>query len=223
MPSLHKDHLIYTTAFLDPAGGKESRQRLKARSAIVVVSSDAAERKFVRYSWAERCSTDKLFDKIYEVNSMFDLNEFGIEGNAQQGLFCDSVIKDAREKNIIIPLRVIVHPTTMNKDFRIRTFLQPIVQQGRFFVCEEGQEDFMEEVLSFPMSSIKDLIDACASAVSMIPKQQTSNSRSSEAEAHLKYLRESGASMQAIETAASSYGKVGKYETLNDFISKIRN
>jgi len=223
LPTIHKDHLTYTTAFLDPAGGKENKQRLKARSAIVVVSSDAADRKFVRYSWAERCSTDKIYNKIYEVNAMFKLNEFGIEGNAQQGLFADSVIRDARERGIRIPARSIVHPTTLNKDFRIRTYLQPIVQQGRLFVDEQGQEELMDEILSFPMSSVKDLIDALASAVSMIPKQRTAITRSAEAEAHLKYLRESGAPMHQIEATANSYGKATKYQSLDEFIANIRN
>ncbi len=70
------------------------------------------------------------------------------------------------------------------------------------------------------MSSIKDLIDACASAVSMIPKQKTASSRSAEAEAHLKYLRDSGAPISEIEKVASSYSHVNRYDTLEDFISK---
>ena len=222
MPSLHKDHIVYSVSFLDPAGGKENRQRLKARSAIVTLASDAAGRIFVQHAWAERCSTDKIFQKIYEINAKFSPNVFGIEGNAQQGLFADSVIKDAREKGIRIPLQVVVHPTSMNKDFRIRTFMQPIVMQGRFFLGSD-QEELLDEITSFPMSSVKDLIDACASAVSMIPKQRTSSARSAEAEAHLKYLRDSGAPTHKIESVASSYSRVSKYETLDDFISKIRN
>ncbi len=223
MPSLHKDHIVFKTAFLDPAGGKENRQRLKARSAIVVVGADAADRKFVLDSWAERCATEKIYAKIYEMNAKHSPNIFGIEGNAQQGLFADSVIKDAREKGINITIQTIIHPTTMNKDFRIRTFLQPLVHQGRFFVDEENQDELMDEITSFPMSSVKDLIDACASACSMIPKQKTAQSRSAEAEAHLRYLRESGAPMHQIERAAESYGKVSKYEDLEDFIDKIRS
>lgn len=223
MPSLHKDHIVYTASFLDPAGGKESRQRLKARSAIVTLSGDAAGRIFVRHAWAERCSTDKIFAKIYEINAKFSPNIFGIEGNAQQGLFADSVIRDAREKGIRIPLQVVVHSTAMNKEFRIRTFLQPLVMQGRFFICSQGQEELLDEITSFPMSSIKDLIDACASAVSMVPKQRTSASHSAEAEAHLKYLRNSGAPIQQIEKVASSYSNVSNYGSLDDFIQKKRS
>ena len=222
MPSLHKDHIIYTTCFLDPAGGKENKQRLKARSAIVAVGADAADRKFVLGSWAERCSTDKLYTKIYEFNALYKPNLFGIEANAQQGLFVDSVIKDAKEKGITIPIQHIVQPTTVNKDFRIRTYLQPIVQQGRFFVDENDQEELMDEITSFPMSSVKDLIDACASAVSMIPKQKSSHSRSAEAEAHLKYLRDSGAPMSRIQKVADGYGKTNQYKNLGDFLERIR-
>ena len=222
MPILHKDHIVYTVSFLDPAGGKENRQRHKARSAIVTISADAASRIFVQHAWAERCSTDKIFQKIYEINAKFSPNVFGIEGNAQQGLFADSVIRDAREKNIQIPIQVVVHPTSMNKDFRIRTFMQPIVMQGRFFIGD-NQEELLDEITSFPMSSIKDLIDACASAVSLVPKQRTSSARSAEAEAHLKYLRNSGAPINQIEKAASSYSRVANYNSLDDYISKIRS
>ena len=223
MTVFNKDHIVFTASFLDPAGGKENKQRLKARSAIVTVSADAASRYFVRHAWAERCSTDRLFDKIYEINARYNPDIFGIEGNAQQGLFADSVIKDARERGIQIPISVVVHSTAMNKDFRIRTYLQPPVQQGRFFVCEDNQEELMDEILSFPMSSVKDLIDAAASCISMIPKPKTAKSRSAEAEAHLKYLRDSGAPMSRIEKVANSYATVGKYESLEDFISRIKS
>ena len=54
MIRLHKRSLIFTSCFLDPAGDKQTNDKAKARSAIVGVSVDPANRVFVHKVWAER-------------------------------------------------------------------------------------------------------------------------------------------------------------------------
>jgi len=222
MQKLPRDYLVYTVAFLDPAGGKENKQKTKARSAIAVVSCDAANRIFVRDTWAERCATQKIYQKIYEFNEKYKPLVFGIEGNAQQGLFCDSVAMDAYQKGIDLPVQSIVHPTSMNKDFRIRTHLQPVVSQGRLFV-QKDQYKLLEEILDFPMSTIKDLIDALASAVSILPKQTFISKVSEESKAHLEYLRESGAPVDYIEKQAMLHSRADmEINTMEDYLNLLK-
>lgn len=222
MQKLSRDYLIHTVCFLDPAGGKENKQKTKARSAIVAVSSDAANRIFVREAWAERCATQKIYQKIYEFNARYKPEVFGIEGNAQQGLFADSVSLDAYEKGINLPSQSIVHPTSMNKDFRIRTHLQPVVSQGRLFV-KKSQYALLEEVLDFPMSSIKDIIDALASAVSILPKQTFVSKASDETQAYLDYLRNSGAPMEYIEQQSMIRSRDDlQINTMDDYLQLVR-
>ena len=224
MIRLHKRSLIFTSCFLDPAGGKQTNDKSKARSAIVGVSVDPANRVFVRKVWAERCSTEKIYSKIYEFNALLKPTIFGIEATAQQGLFVDSVIKDAKEKRFHIPIATVVHPTTINKDFRIRTYLQPLVSEGRLFMQKEEHSDLFKEITTFPMSRLKDIIDALASAVSLLPKYYSIDEFGEEAKERLKYLRDSGAPAFYIEQVARELAPAGpSSNTLESYIELIKS
>ena len=223
--NLPKKYLVYTAAFLDPAGGKERTEKGKARSGIVVVSGDAADRYYVRYAWAQRCSTQRLYEQIWMVNAKFRPNIFGIEGNAQQGLFVDSVQMEAEKLGCKAPITKIEHPTTLNKDFRIRSILQVPVVQGRLFLCEEGEgmEELTQEIRNFPMSSTKDLIDALASAVDLIPPHETGKQVHEDDRERLRYLRESGAPMSYIQKEAErSYRQHRQPKSLQEYVAMLR-
>jgi len=222
MIRLPRHSLIFTSAFLDPAGGKVTKEKARARSAISVASVDPANRIFIRYAWAERCSTERLFDKIYEVNRIFRPNVFGIEGNAQQGLFVDSVIKDARKERIRIPIANVIHPTNLNKDFRIRTFLQPPVSEGRLFLLVD-QGELLKEIVNFPMGRLKDMLDSLASAVSLLPNYFSMSDVDQDDQDYLQYLRDSGAPPDMIELEAKkAHHNSPHSRTLESYIEMIR-
>lgn len=185
-------------AFLDPASGKQVMKRVLARSAIVVVGVDALTRIFVRYAWADRVSPSKILDKVFEVNDRFKPRRFGCEANAQQSLFAGSILHDAKWRNKRIPISPIYQPTNLDKDFRIRTLIQPVMAQGRLFLADEHYE-LKLEVQSFPLSALKDLIDALASVIDMVPKQATGRQNTAEIEELAAHLRASGVPPHLIE------------------------
>ena len=224
MIRLHKRSLVSTTCFLDPAGGKQTNDRTKARSAIVGVSMDPANRVFVRKIWAERCSTERIYQKIYEFNAELKPTIFGIEANAQQSLFADSVIKDAKEKRIEVPIAHVVHPTNINKDFRIRTYIQPLTSEGRLFMQREEHSELFKEITAFPMSRLKDIIDALASAISLLPKFYSIDEFGDEQKALLKYLRDSGAPASYVEQKAREFApSPPSSHTLESYIELLKS
>lgn len=180
-------------AFADPASGKktEAIRRTRARSAIVVVTVDALMRFFVLHTFAARCSTDELTDHILMVNDQFRPRLFGIEANAMQSLYGDMVGREARQQSKVLPLTAIEQPTGIDKDWRIRSILQPVIRSGRM-ILQPHQHELRQEIGSFPMSSTKDLVDALASVVAMVPVRQTKRETNSEVEALARYLREAG-------------------------------
>jgi len=221
---LHKRSLVSTVCFLDPAGGKATQDKSKARSAIVGISMDPANRVFVRKIWAERCSTERMYQKIYEFNEELRPSIFGIEANAQQSLFADSVIKDAKEKRIDVPVAHVVHPTNINKDFRIRAYIQPLVSEGRLFMIKEEHLELFKEITAFPMSRLKDVIDALASAISLLPRFYSIDEFGDEQKELLKYLRDSGAPASYIEQKARELAPKGPSEhTLESYIELIKS
>ena len=123
------EDLPFRYGFLDPASSKKDGElkNVKARSAIVVVAPDWLGRVFVLDAWAKRCSTDELIERMYKTHEIWNLRILGGEANAMQELFQEAVQRDARLRGRSLPLRPVHQPTRLEKNWRIRTILQPIM------------------------------------------------------------------------------------------------
>ena len=187
-------------AFLDPAGGKrpQSAKTSTARSAIVVVGQDFYFRVYVLYAWADRVPTPQLVNKLFEVNRNFHPRIFGGEADALQSLFQDAIKMIAHDRNEKLPLSPVQHSTRLDKDFRIRTTLQPLFAEGRL-ILQENQHDLLAELEGFPSYSTKDLVDALASACNLLPQKPLQRQKDEQAEALAEYLRQTGAPAWYIE------------------------
>lgn len=188
-------------AFLDPAAGKKGREQLKkglARSAIVVVAQDSLQRIMVLEAWARRCPTPELVDKMFMVQKEWRVRSFGVEANAMQSLFTDTVNMIARLKNERLPLVPIYQDTKIDKMFRIRAALQPIFADGRLIMGED-QLELRNELKAFPRGQTVDLVDALASVVKMLPEIPQEEWVNQEGRDLAEYLRKQGISPQYIE------------------------
>ncbi len=186
-------------AFCDPASGKkEIVKSIRSRSAIVVIVIDSISRIFVLLAWAARCSTDKLIERIFEVSEAYKPRIFGCEANAMQSLFADAVRREARMSHRKLALTSISQSTKVDKFFRIRAAVQPVIAHGRLFI-QPHQHELRNEVTSFPMSPTYDLIDALASAIALAPQRRIRQQRDAELDNLARYLRQSGASPTHIE------------------------
>lgn len=190
-------------AFCDPGGDKSGSgglKRTRARSAIIVIGvEDQLQRIFVLHAWADRVATDYLANQLFETYKKFPaMKQFGVEGSAMQSLFAAMLRREARLRGIKVPFIRRDQDTHVDKDFRIRTALQKPLAEGRIFV-QRTQLELLAELRAFPTGATKDLVDALASAVMMVPVRAQKVMRTEEEEAQLKYLRDSGAPASAIE------------------------
>lgn len=190
-------------AFLDPAGSKRgSDPRLRkttARSAIVVIGVDAATRIFVLHAWADRCSVSTLVQQVQAVHRNFNPRLFGIEANAMQFLFAESVQLMANMQGIQLPIVPIKQPTNIQKEWRIRAALQEPWAQGRLFF-QQDQVELIDELRGFPLAATVDIVDALASAVAMIPQRlPPKGEKDDEVAEYAAYLRQAGASPSYIQ------------------------
>lgn len=201
--SMPLSEIQFTAGYLDPAGGKQQVKRTRSKSAIVVIGADSLNRLFVLYTWAERCPTSDIYEKIYEIAAKFKLDIFGIESAAQQSLFVDGVIMDAFMRQKDIPIVACPVPTTISKSFRVRTILQPIVKEGRLFLIKEEHKELFTQINNAPIMG--DLIDACASACNLVPKQALQREITQENQQLLEYLRNTGAPPDIIEKASRDF------------------
>jgi len=196
--SLSLEALSDRAAFCDPSGGKTVIKKQRARSAIVVVAQDMLQRIFVLHAWAGHVSTDKLYDKIFEINSQFVPRVFGIEANGLQSLFGDGIRREARMSGRRIPLVAVHQPPKLEKTFRNRSVLQPVFAEGRLFM-QKHQVELDAELATHPMSPTFDLVDALSSSIALLPKRVRVEEADSEEANLTRYLRKSGAPVWLIE------------------------
>ena len=176
--------------FCDPASGKQPVKRVRAKSAIIVAGADMLNRIYVLYAWSARTTTEKLINKIIEISNQYRVRGFGVEANAMQSLFADSVHLMALQKtNIKVPIVPITQPTKITKEWRIRTIIQPVLADGRLFLTN-NQYKLESQIATHPMALTVDLVDALASVINMIPKRAIKLQKAKERQALMEYLRE---------------------------------
>lgn len=187
--------------FADPASKPRAGQRLKkvrARQAIVVIGSDELERIFVLFAWAGRLATSRFIDKIIETCENWKPRVFGIEANAMQSLFADVVQDTALRQMKRLPIIGVNQTTKVEKDFRIRAAIEPVINSGRLFLLEK-QSDLETELRGFPTAATKDIVDCLASAIALMPKRPKKAQRNEEIEQLAHYLRETGVPAHQIQ------------------------
>ena len=196
------DHIKPVYGFVDPAAGKTdlAMKRVRARSAIVIGGQDDLGRVFILHAWAERCSTEKLIEAMYRLTAQYDLKTLGVEANGLQALFSDAVIRDAKLAGKRLPVAPVYQPTRTEKDFRIRTTLQPLLANGKILI-QPHMAELRLEIENFPMHPTKDLIDALASLCRLMPPKDPQLVRDGESEALARYLSNTGAPWEAVEAA----------------------
>lgn len=188
-------------AFCDPAGSKKSAEikRSRANAAIVCVGADTLQRVFVVEWWEKRASTEEMTEKIFEVNRVWKPRVFGCEANAMQELYGNMVQLEAKHRNVKLPLTAVYQTSKVEKTYRIRTGLQPVIRAGRLFLHERmiGER---AKLAGFPMNIQQvDGIDALENAVRLIPKRAAIRQQSDEVEQVASYLRSQGVAPQMIE------------------------
>lgn len=181
--------------FVDPASKPKPGQSLKksrSRQAIIVLAADWIPRYFVRLAWAGKLPTSRFTDKIISTHRDYRPRLCGIEANAMQELYADMVIEKARTLERQVAMYPYYQPTKVEKNWRIRTILEPVINDGRLFIME-GMQDLEAEIQGFPTLDRKDLVDALASCISLVPRTARRRREKSEVEQTIRYLRETGA------------------------------
>jgi len=208
MHTLARADFLDVVVFADPASPKKTSQnaaalkKVKARMAAVAVGLTPLGHIVVLDAWAEKATTIDFIDKLYEMWQRFSPSRIGIEEAAQQGLFIEAFDYIARTvKHQRLPIVGIPVPSNQEKEYRIRTCLQPIISEGRLVISSKHVE-LLSEIRTFPRGALKDLIDSLAYAVKMLPTFRGQRTpQKSETEQYIAHLRNSGANIDVINAA----------------------
>lgn len=213
MESMPIDQIQPRYLWLDPSSGKKKQQvkAVRARSAIVVVGQSPDSRIWVLDSWADRCGTNEIVKNFVDLCERWGPIVAGFEDMGQQSLLEDPILQEAERRGLTIPLSPLPVPTKVEKNWRIRTTLQPIIGAGRLML-ESSQIELKNEITNFPMSSVKDMIDALACACALIPPPQALNRDHDEIQEIAAYLRESGMPPRDIERRVAELGGYAQFD-----------
>ena len=183
----------YKYLWLDPSSGKKAvHRRVRSRAALVVCTMDNLGRVFVLDCWTGRGGAQQMAEVFVDRCEKWQPRVAGWEDAGQQMLLMYPILAEAAKRNLTLPLRPIPPMSGVDKKYRIRALLQPVVAPGRLFIQEEHVE-LKAELISFPLGASQDIIDALASCIHLMPPPQPMEQQSNEQEEFLEYLRESGA------------------------------
>lgn len=115
-----------------------------------------------------------------------------------QSLFADVVQDTALRQMKRLPIIGVNQTTKVEKDFRIRAAIEPVINSGRLFLLEK-QSDLETELRGFPTAATKDIVDCLASAIALMPKRPKKAQRNEEIEQLAHYLRETGVPAHQIQ------------------------
>jgi predicted phage terminase large subunit-like protein len=187
-----RNHLAERRTFLDPAGGGVGLLKSGlARSALVTVARDQWNRIWVLDAWAERATTTEIVNRLIEHYHHWNPGIVGIEVAGQQRLFVDAVQDILRLRGEHIPLTGVQVSTRVDKLYRIRTILQPVIAQHRLMI-RTNLTELRQELGAFPTGQTVDLVDALASAIGMLPSKLTPADEESGTDLYAEHLRDCG-------------------------------
>ena len=182
---------LETYAFADLGAGKDAKRKnnkRQARQVIVVGCRDWLDRWFFPFIWAGKETTSDFKKKILDTQEQFSPRMFGLEANGMQVLFGSLVREEAKIRFGTVKMVPVYQPTNVDKDYRIRTGLEPMILQGRLFLLPESTEAWIE-LRGFPTAMTKDIVDAIETCIRMAPKRPINVRSNVEYESYARYLR----------------------------------
>lgn len=167
----HSDGTVETVAFdglrrvlfWDPAMGTKdgTPKKENSRNAMVAMGKDRLGRYFVLDTHAERNNPTFLYTKYISLHRRYQIQKAAIEDVAFQRILKFPLYHEQRLQNHIFP--VIDQPAIGDKDVRIRTLI-PSVEEHLFYIRRQ-QRELIDEMKTFPLNVLKDLLDACAACI----------------------------------------------------------
>lgn len=190
---LRLSDLLDTVSFYDPAGssGGSTLTRAKARAAVVTIGQDRYTRIFVLDAWAARAHTSEQRRNVLAQNARWRPRIFGCEKNGVGEHAGPTILEEAQRQGVPFPMRLVPQPSGVDKLYRIKSILQPVIADGRLFIPVAFHE-LRAEVSTFPSCLTFDLIDALASAVALLPRRTAMQTDATQERALIEYLHDIG-------------------------------
>jgi hypothetical protein len=128
-------------------------------AAFQIVGLGPKDEVFVLHGWSGRVSPSVFVDKIFEASRRWRVRLAGIEKAGQQSThhYLEKKMEGSSFYVRVVPLT----PKNRDKEYRIRTALEPTIRSGKLYVLP-GHSALREQIATFPDCTVIDELDALA-------------------------------------------------------------
>lgn len=155
---------LHIVIAVDPNSGSKTSED---EAAISVVGMAPDRRVFLLESYNGRPDPSGFVDKIYELALKWRPSVIGIEKAGQQNTRHYFFLK-CQEHGVFFRLEDL-KPENKEKDERIRTALQPIINARQLYLLK-SQTAARQQIGDFPNTTLKDVVDSIAYSIRLLRK-----------------------------------------------------
>ena len=143
----------------DPAASERYMSAKTSRSAVGVIATDCDNNHFILSLHADYVKATKMFDWMFAEKKKFKeyLRGTFLESMGAFKMLVPILREEETRRGINLNLRPVY--VSGEKEARIRTIIQPVLEQGRLFIDENFYDLFWDEQRAFPQSQKKDILD----------------------------------------------------------------
>ena len=149
----------------DPAGSSRRKDERTSRSVRVVIARDWRERHFIIHLECGYVGTIEFFDWLFDARERFGHLLRATYLETQGGFKILEHLIPREEKIRGVSLGIETFPATGDKDARITSAIGPELDRGTLYIASPYLPALSEELLGFPMSKKKDILDALAAGL----------------------------------------------------------
>jgi hypothetical protein len=186
-PDIRLDAL-YRLSFHDPSSGGPGAT---CESALVGLGMAPDCRVFVLKDWGAKVGYAQSVERWHRLNDQFFFHDNYYEKVGAQKTIEEDLIPlrallpkcpfcDKKHNRLIV--KPFAPPGGKDKDSRIKAFLDPTIQDKRLYL-RRGMDLLKTQITTFPISNLKDRLDALASGVSLLRPPSSEDELKAEEEA----------------------------------------
>ena len=143
----------------DPAASERYMSAKTSRSAVGVIATDSHNNHFILALRADYVKVTTMFDWLFAEKRKFKeyIRATFLEAMGAFKVLLPIIREEETRRGENLNIRP-VH-VVGEKEARIRTILQPVLEQGRLYIDEHFYDLFWDEQRAFPQSQKKDILD----------------------------------------------------------------
>lgn len=158
---------------IDPAATERYISARTSRTAIGIIAMDCQERVFAIATVADYLAPSAMLEKVFTTHGRFinHVRNAYLEANAGFKILGPIIRDEERRRGHYLGLRPF--SATGEKDARIRSTLQPVLADGRFYINKPDAATIIEEIGAFPQGTKKDILDMLSIGISNLRRPMT--------------------------------------------------